>query len=52
MFWHTLWPLVLGFTLSGIVQAWVSHERMQQAMGDHRAPAVARATGFGMISST
>ncbi|MDQ1373683.1 MAG: uncharacterized protein QOJ09_1021 [Actinomycetota bacterium] len=52
MFWHTLWPLALGFTLSGMVQAFVSHERMQQAMGDHGGPAVLRATGFGMISSS
>ena len=26
MFWVTLWALVLGFTLSGVVQAFVSKE--------------------------
>ena len=52
MFWETLWPLVLGFTLSGVVQAFVSHAAMQRQMGDHRPPAVARASGFGMISSS
>jgi len=52
MFWETLWALVLGFTLSGAVQAFVSKERMQRVMGDHRPAAVARATGFGMVSSS
>src|SRR5215212_2305707 len=52
MFWETLWPLILGFGLSGAVQAFVSRESMQRVMGDHRAPAVARATGLGMVSSS
>ncbi|HEV7526874.1 MAG TPA: permease [Acidimicrobiia bacterium] len=52
MFWETLWALVLGFALSGAVQAFVSKERMQRAMGDHKLPAVARASGFGMVSSS
>jgi hypothetical protein len=52
MFWETLWPLILGFTLSGAVQAFVSHEAMQRRMGDHRLGAVARASGYGMISSS
>src|SRR3954452_6579680 len=52
MFWATLWALVLGFTLSGAVQAFVSKDDMQRLMGDHRAAAVARSTGFGMISSS
>lgn len=52
MFWETLWALVLGFTLSGVVQAFVSRERLRQTMGDHGPAAVARATGFGMVSSS
>ena len=52
MFWQTLWPLVLGFALSGVVQAFVSRRTMRRAMGDHRPAAVARATGFGMVSSS
>jgi hypothetical protein len=52
MFWETLWPLILGFTLSGAVQAFVSHEAMQRRMGNHRPMAVARASGYGMISSS
>jgi hypothetical protein len=52
MFWETLWALVLGFGLSGAVQAFVSKEQMQRVMGDHRPPAVTRATFFGMVSSS
>ena len=33
MFWETLWALVLGFTLSGAVQAFVSKERMRAKLG-------------------
>jgi len=52
MFWETLWPLVLGFGLSGAVQAFVSKEQMERVMGDHRPRAVVRASGFGMVSSS
>src|SRR5207245_8150031 len=52
MFWETLWPLFLGFGLSGAVQAFVSKEEMQRVLGDHGPKAVARASGFGMVSSS
>jgi uncharacterized protein len=52
MFWETLWPLVLGFGLAGAVQAFVSRAALRQRMGDHRAPAVLRASGYGMVSSS
>jgi uncharacterized protein len=52
MFWETLWPLILGFGLSGAVQAFVSQESMQKKMGDHGPKSVARATGLGMVSSS
>ena len=52
MFWETLWPLILGFALSGVVQAFVSHEAMQRKLGDHRPRAVVRASGYGMVSSS
>jgi uncharacterized membrane protein YraQ (UPF0718 family) len=48
----TLWPLVLGFGLSGAVQAFVSHQQLERRLGDHRPAAVARASGFGMVSSS
>jgi YHS domain-containing protein len=52
MFWETLWPLVLGFTLSGVVQAFVSREKMQSKLGDHGPASVIRASGYGMVSSS
>ncbi len=52
MFWVTLWPLVLGFGLAGAVQAFVSRGSMQRRLGDHRAASVARASGYGMVSSS
>lgn len=52
MFWETFWALVLGFSLSGAVQAFVPRESMERVMGDHRPASVARASGFGMISSS
>jgi uncharacterized membrane protein YraQ (UPF0718 family)/YHS domain-containing protein len=52
MFWETLWPLVLGFGLSGAVQAFVSHEALQRSMGNHRPAAIGRASFYGMVSSS
>src|ERR1017187_5260731 len=52
MFWETLWPLILGFSLSGAVQAFVPRDEMHRAMGDHRPKVVARASGLGMVSSS
>ncbi len=52
MFWVTLWPLILGFGLSGAVQSFVSRDAMRAKLGDHRLPAVGRATVFGMLSSS
>jgi uncharacterized membrane protein YraQ (UPF0718 family)/YHS domain-containing protein len=52
MFWDTLWALVLGFTISGAVQAFVSREEMQRRLGDHGPASVARASFYGMVSSS
>ena len=52
MFWDTLWALVLGFGLSGAVQAFVSREAMQRQMGDHRPASITRASLYGMVSSS
>jgi hypothetical protein len=52
MFWQTLWALILGFSLSGAVQAFVSRRQMQHVMGDHRPQAVVRGSLLGMASSS
>ncbi len=52
MFYDTLWALVVGFGLSGAVQAFVSKAQMQRVLGDHRPVTVARSSFFGMVSSS
>lgn len=52
MFWETLWALVLGFTLSGVVQAFVPKEKMQAKLGDHSLRSILRASGYGTASSS
>jgi uncharacterized membrane protein YraQ (UPF0718 family)/YHS domain-containing protein len=52
MLWETLWALILGFTLSGMIQAFVSRGQMQRVMGDHRPAALTRSALLGMASSS
>jgi uncharacterized membrane protein YraQ (UPF0718 family)/YHS domain-containing protein len=52
MFWETLWPLILGFGLSGAVQAFVSRESLQRKLGRLGPVTVLRASGYGMASSS
>jgi uncharacterized membrane protein YraQ (UPF0718 family)/YHS domain-containing protein len=52
MFWETLWALILGFGLSGAVQAFVSRGQMQKLMGDHGPASLARSSLLGMASSS
>jgi len=52
MFYDTLWALVVGFALSGAVQAFVSTREMQQALGDHRPRTIVKSSFFGMVSSS
>ena len=52
MFWQTLWALVLGFVLSGAVQAFVSRGEMQRVLGRRGLGSVARATALGAASSS
>ena len=52
MFWETLWALVLGFGLSGAVQAFVSRSQMQRVMGRRGPAALTRSSLLGMASSS
>src|SRR6195952_2362478 len=52
MFWETLWALILGFTLSGAVQAFISRGEMRRSLGDHRPSTLAKSSVFGVISSS
>jgi uncharacterized membrane protein YraQ (UPF0718 family)/YHS domain-containing protein len=52
MAWEVWWALVLGFLLSGVVQAWVSRGRMEAVLGGRGLGATLRATGLGAASSS
>ena len=52
MAWEVWWALVLGFLLSGIVQAWVPRSRLERALGGRGLRTVALATGLGAASSS
>jgi len=52
MFWEILRPLILGFTLSGIVQAVVSHNAMAKTLGCDGPKCLTFATLFGIASSS
>jgi uncharacterized protein len=52
MFWEILWPLILGFTLSGIIQAVVSHQAIAKALGGSSPKNLTLATLFGIASSS
>jgi uncharacterized membrane protein YraQ (UPF0718 family)/YHS domain-containing protein len=52
MAWQVWWALVLGFAISGAVQAWTPRARIQRALGSGGARPVALATGLGAASSS
>src|SRR6266849_5159455 len=52
MFWEVFWPLVLGFGLSAIVQALVSHRTLARLLGDDSPRSLTLATLFGIASSS
>src|SRR6058998_1318988 len=52
MAWEVFWPLILGFALSGAVQAVVSHKSMARLLGDDSPRCLTFATLFGAASSS
>src|SRR5258707_8569226 len=52
MFWEVLWPLVLGFGLSAIVQALVSHRSLARLLGGDAPRSLSLTTLFGVASSS
>jgi uncharacterized protein len=52
MLWEILWPLILGFALSGAVQALVSKRQMVRLLGDDSPRSIALASFFGFASSS
>src|ERR671924_491359 len=52
MTWEVLWALILGFALSGAVQALVSKREMRRLLPDDSPKTIAVATGLGAASSS
>jgi uncharacterized membrane protein YraQ (UPF0718 family) len=52
MAYEVWWALVLGFAISGIVQAWVPRERIEARLAGSGPRPVAWATGLGAASSS
>jgi uncharacterized membrane protein YraQ (UPF0718 family) len=52
MGWEILWPLVLGFALSGIVQAVVTKGEMSRLLPDSSVRTILIASGLGAASSS
>jgi uncharacterized membrane protein YraQ (UPF0718 family) len=52
MGWEILWPLILGFALSAIVEAVVSHSEMARLLPDDRPRSIATALALGAASSS
>src|SRR4029079_18159119 len=52
MAWEVWWALVLGFAISGIVQAWVPRQRIESALSGEGFGPIMKATGLGAASSS
>ena len=52
MAWEVWWALILGFLLSGIVQAWFTRAQMERVLGGRGLKATLKATGLGAASSS
>src|SRR6202049_660946 len=52
MGWEILWPLILGFALSAVVQAVVSHQEMSRLLPDDGPRSIGIARALGAASSS
>jgi uncharacterized membrane protein YraQ (UPF0718 family) len=52
MGWEILWPLILGFMLSGAIQAVVSHKQMSKLLPDDKPKTLIKASFLGAASSS
>ena len=52
MAWEVWWALVLGLSISAIVQAWVPRKRVEAALSGSGPRPIAWATGLGAASSS
>jgi uncharacterized protein len=52
MTWEITWSLILGFTLSAVVQAVIRRQTITRLLGDDKPKTLALATGLGAASSS
>jgi uncharacterized membrane protein YraQ (UPF0718 family) len=52
MGWEILWPLILGFLLSGIIQALIRTDQITKWMDNDSPRSISVATGLGALSSS
>ena len=52
MTWQVTWSLILGFTLSAVVQAVVRRQTVARLLGDDKPKTLALAAGLGAASSS
>jgi uncharacterized membrane protein YraQ (UPF0718 family)/YHS domain-containing protein len=52
MLWMTWWPLVFGFTLSGLVQSFLPRDALRRTLGATTPASVAEASLLGAVSSS
>ena len=52
MFFDAFWALVLGFTISGAIQAFTSREKALATLGNHKPKTIAKASLLGAVSSS
>ena len=52
MGWLLLWPLILGFAVSGAIQAVVSHSQMAKLLPNDRPRSILKASLLGAASSS
>lgn len=50
MGWQILWPLILGFALSAVVQAVISHREMALLLPDDRPRSIATARSRSSVA--
>jgi len=52
MFFETFWALVIGFAISGAIQAFTSRQQALATLGRHDVKTIAKASFLGAISSS
>ncbi len=51
-FWMALWAFCLGYSISSMIQVFVTRERMRRSMGEAGAGSVGLGVFFGFVSSS